>query len=345
MKKLLYILCLVTLACNLIGCDFQRDVQPAQEEKITQDAPEDANQSEKDKKDSIEEAQVQDQERIAKEEQKITELQTNLLAYRDSVNSIQQELTLLKSDTKSKSGKGITYILLVSELFLLLAGLFYLLSRIEGVEKRVKQWKNNAQGDAQKSPNNPQPWKIQSHEREISELKTTVNTLKKRIEALEKKLAENKTYDKKSYDNQTVKDDPVIKESNENKSVPTETSQIPEEQVKPSQPTNPRVFYMPRTSEQNRFDDAAKKYVSDDKTYFKFTLKPSSSDKADFVIDVDDSHKVRKSWDARNETILTVCEITSSVSDPKGCRNVIPGEAELRGNVWYVTKKAKIIYY
>ena len=344
MKKLLYIICLVILSCNLNSCDFfgQHEVEDAPLYG-GQAGQSESNKSDKGQNDSIEKVQdqAQEQARIAFEEKKISELETNFLAYKDSVNKIQTELGLLKTDSEKKLGNRSAYVLMIIEFFLLLGCLVYLLSKIKSLEKWFNERLNsNAQSDKPKTNNNLLGRQTQANEREIGELRRDINTLKKRIEALEKKLVENR-----SYDNQTVKGDPIVKEADANDTNPTEISQMPEEQVKPSQPTNPRVFYMPRTSEQNRFDDDKKKYVPDDSSYFKFTLKSSSSDKADFVIDVDDSHKVRKSWDARNETILTVCEITSSVSDPKGCRNVIPGEAELRGNIWYVTKKAKIVYY
>lgn len=344
MKKILYIICLVILSCNLNGCDLlgQHEVEDASIYGGQVDLS-DSKVSEKTQNDSIEKVQdqAQEQARIANEEKKISELQTNFLAYKDSVNKIQTELNLLKSDTDNKSGKGTTYILLVVELFLLLGGIFYLLSKIEGVEKRFNKWRNSVTDNTQKSPKNPQPWQSQTNEREIRELKTAFNSLKCRVEALEKKLS-----DKKSFEPQALKDNLANQDSLADNHVPAEPSaaQVTDNEPKqPTQPTNSKVFYMPRTSEQNRFEDNAKKYGPDDTTYFKFTM--ISGNKAEFEFDCDDSLRVKRSFDSRKESIMTVCEIMpGSSTNPKECHTVKKGEAELHDNVWIVKRKAQILY-
>lgn len=341
MKKLLYLFCLITLTCNLFSCDFERNVQDAEIVEDAQVEQEENKQSVNDNKDSIEdEAKAQEQDRIAKEEKIVSDLQTNFLAYKDSVNRIQNELNVLKTNSEKSSGHGLIYIFMVIELFLLLGCICLLWSKLEGVGKKLNQWRNSAQSNPQKSTNNhPQPWQSQTNEREIRELKTAFNSLKSRVEALEKKLSDNKGH-------HALKDILANQESQADSHVPSKASEVPvtnNEPAQPAQPASSKVFYMPRTSEQNRFEDDAKKYAPDDSTYFKFTM--ISANKAEFEFDCDDSLRVKRSFDSRKESIMTVCEIMpGSSTNPKECHTVKKGEAELHDNVWIVKRKAQILY-
>ena len=70
-----------------------------------------------------------------------------------------------------------------------------------------------------------------------------------------------------------------------------------------------------------------------------------SANKAELQFDCDDSLRVKRSFDSRKESIMTVCEIMpGSSTNPKECHTVKKGEAELHDNVWIVKRKAQILY-
>lgn len=113
---------------------------------------------------------------------------------------------------------------------------------------------------------------------------------------------------------------------------------------KKDEPSHARgnVFYMPRTMTHMQFDDSRKKYVKDDTVCFTFTLKANG--KASFIFEPYDESSVRRAFDSREETLLTVCDLEIKNPSGKSFENVEPGEAELNGSIWQVTKKLKLRY-
>ncbi|MBR6715097.1 MAG: hypothetical protein IKI83_01435 [Prevotella sp.] len=102
------------------------------------------------------------------------------------------------------------------------------------------------------------------------------------------------------------------------------------------------VFYMPRTLINMQFDDSKKKLSKDESTYFKFTVKKHG--KAEFIFDPYNDSCIVRAYDDRDNSLQTVCEIDSKSNTPRTFKNIEPGEAELRDNIWLVTKKLKLQY-
>lgn len=104
---------------------------------------------------------------------------------------------------------------------------------------------------------------------------------------------------------------------------------------------NPNIFYMPRTRTELLFDDNKKKLAKDETTYFKFTRKNGSM--AEFTFDPLENNIVG-AYDDRENSLVTACEVSSKSPTPTKYKNIQSGEAELRGNIWYVTRKLKLEY-
>ena len=77
------------------------------------------------------------------------------------------------------------------------------------------------------------------------------------------------------------------------------------------------------------------------KIIFKFIIKKGG--KAEFTFDPFESNIIG-AYDDRENSLVTVCEIDSKSPTPTKYKNVESGEAELRGNIWYVTRKLKLEY-
>ena len=113
---------------------------------------------------------------------------------------------------------------------------------------------------------------------------------------------------------------------------------------KKDEPANSRgnIFFMPRTMTPMQFDDSKKKYTKDDTVCFKFLVK--GRDKATFEFEPFDESSIRRAFDNRKDTLESVCEIEIKNPDGVSFINLEPGEANLIGNIWQVTKKLKLRY-
>lgn len=343
MKKIFYFICFVALSCNVISCDFEHHNVPNASE-YSEEAN-DSNQISKDSVNKTSENNAEDQAKAVAEEQKFMDLQTDLIAlkkYNDSIQNelsiIQSELTNIQTESQGKMGNNSAYAYMIIEFIILLSIILFLLKKINNLEKWFQQRLQDiaTKGANSSGSSSAQAWQTTSRERDIRELKKDLNTLKAHVDAIDRKISTKSSKEKS----------PVLGNKLDKDMERSSESLIPQEpttQTESAQASTSKVFYMPRTSEEKRFEDSQKKFAPDDSTYFKFTLK--SDGKAEFEFDCNDSLRVRKSYDGRNDSITTVCEIMpGSVSDPKECHTVKHGEAELQGNVWIVRKKAQIIY-
>ena len=118
----------------------------------------------------------------------------------------------------------------------------------------------------------------------------------------------------------------------------------PEIEKKIDEPAHSRgnVFYMPRTMTPMQFEDSKKKFTKDDTVCFTFKIK--GKEKASFIFEPYDESSIRRAFDSREETLLTVCDLEIKNPSGKSFENVEPGEAELNGSIWQVTKKLKLRY-
>lgn len=140
---------------------------------------------------------------------------------------------------------------------------------------------------------------------------------------------------------------PVSKGSNSSQVVVTVTAPK-EEPIATSKeiPTQTfhREFYMPRTRRNYEFDDARKQFSKDENTFFKFIVDRRNRNKAVFEFDPYDQTNITRSFDDRDNSMVTVCEIEFESNQPTNYVNIVKGEAELRNGKWIVTKKLRLKY-
>lgn len=105
-----------------------------------------------------------------------------------------------------------------------------------------------------------------------------------------------------------------------------------------------REFYMPRTRVDRQFEDSKKKLSKDEGTFFKFTLDRKNPKKANFVFAPYDTRSITASFDDRDNSLVTACDIEVESNSPSGFKCDGSGEAELKNGIWEVTKKLKLKY-
>lgn len=134
---------------------------------------------------------------------------------------------------------------------------------------------------------------------------------------LEKRLKERNGHDSKDLDNSEK-----------------EQAKLPEK----------AYFYMTRALSDGVFTASAKRDLRDESTYFTFHILPDFPHKAIFSFTPFDNIRTRKAYENRRETIENACDLNIDSKVIDSCECYEQGEAELRGNEWIVTKKAKVRY-
>ena len=329
MKKIFHIICIVTLAMSLNSCGWIEHLSDSTPSS-TQDDDSGQNSSnestaEKDttKKDS---QQINLVEETKKE---VSLVQSNLSKQKNEIDSIKSELSSVSSASEGKMDSKSAYTFIIVEGIIFLCLMAYLLNKIlklnERLDRHRKEIDNFKQG-AKTSSNIVTSSSTSVSSRDFKDLKTKVNNIESRVSALEKKWNESLGYAPTQSNQATLK-------TNNQVPSPKETQQT----------TNPKVFYMPRSPRASQFDDKQKSSTPSEGTYFKFTL--ISKDKAEFEFyGGEDTRKVRDSFNDRNDSIATVCDIVETVSDPQRCVTREKGKAKLIAGTWYVDPKARIAY-
>jgi len=336
MRLLSKILCLIVLSTTFTSCDwisglFSGDIHnhdTEQAEAFIQSEPSDTTQSEQDanKTDSVNQAAQAAASKMIEEKSK--QLEDILHSQNDSITSLNAKMAnldeKLENNSDGKIDKKSAYTFMIIEFLLLACIIAYLYNKLNN---RLSRHRNEIEGLKNNQRTNVQPVSSNnSQTKDIRELRTSLNLMTTKVKALEKKikeLAQNKT--------QTAAEQIVSH---------PEISQ--EQKQQESTPQSSKVFYMPRTARDRTFDVANKKLIKDETTYFRFEIKKDG--KAEFYFDAYSTQAIRKSFDDRDNSIATVCEIVNAPQNPSDCKTITPGEAELRNNIWYVTTKARIAY-
>lgn len=250
------------------------------------------------------------------------EIEEKLSSQSDSINNINSKIDELENKSEDMIDKSSAYTFMVVEfvLTLLIIGCFYV-----KLNSRIKKM-------------NSKSHYYEEFEDDITELKVS-QMIQKAINDLVAQINwKNKNQDEivKQIDQRINK----LEGQNDACSQPT---QQPQPEVPENGVVSKRVdtFYMPRTRTELVFDDNKKKLVKDETTYFKFTIKKEG--KAEFTFDPLESNIIG-AYDDRENSLATVCEIESKSTTPTKYKIIAPGEAELRGNIWRVTRKLKLEY-
>lgn len=222
------------------------------------------------------------------------------------------------------SDKSSVYTFMVIELVVFCLAIYYLYKKIEKIENKAPRVRHShtSSGD-----DDTETQDLSAMKRSLEKLVKQINhknaeqtqrmeDMEKRLTKLESPYASYSQYETNPYQpRRENKEDELLKTG---------------------------VFYMPRTLTKMQFEDSKKKYAKDDTSYFKFTVKEGRI--AEFVFDPYDESYIGRAYDDRDNSLLTVCELDATSTTPKSFRNIEPGEAELRGHVWVVTKKLKLQY-
>lgn len=106
-----------------------------------------------------------------------------------------------------------------------------------------------------------------------------------------------------------------------------------------------RVFYMSRPSGDCEFMDKEKRYIASEDTLYRFELKRNKANQATFEFYSKYESGVRESLMMQDLNIERVCDADIQNRDNGKYKCTEKGEAELRGDKWVVTKKAKVMFY
>lgn len=308
MKKIVLFI-FVTLTVCLVSCDrFRGDASDSEKENVAS--------SEK-QKDSIKASANNKQDEGAK---KVDSLKIIIEEQKVELSNLKEGIKKLDSTMANVEERVNTHFLILSivAVCLLLLNLY--------LYSKNKDFSRRAAGQAIR--------KLDDHRGNIQAHKVMLDNLKKDIL---KQIEGNKKYAPKDINNKNGQAAIV--------------NQKPAKEEKPSQiisseDKTPKVFYMPRTIKECEFEDAKKSLVKTEASFFKFTIDRRNPNKAKFVFDPYDSSYASRSFDDRDRSMITCCEIESISDSPTSCINVNngEGEAELRNGIWYVTKKLKIKY-
>lgn len=240
----------------------------------------------------------------------------------DSINVLNTRVADLENDANNRLDKTSAYTFMIVE-FIILALIIYLLyGKIRKLERRVQKIKNTIG-----------PLSDRDHELSKRDVIIMIN---KGLQDLAEKATKYNTKQDGRID-EIVKRLVTIENTLENNSNQASCNVSNHTERQES-----NVFFMPRTIHQMQFEDGKKKYYKDESAFFKFTIK--NNGKAKFVFDPYEESYIVRAYDDRDNSLLTVCELESKSATPKKFNNVEPGEAELRGDIWVVTKKLKLQY-
>ncbi len=328
MKKIVfYILALLFTICitSFSGCDNSVKYPPEVTTPSDDDSSSEMKTDQKTKEDSIKEALKDSLEKAQVIEAK--ELQDKLSVQGDSINDLNSRIDNLEKKSVGSLDKSSAYTFMIFEFIILSLMIIYLYLKLRKLDNRTQKIKLTLKD-------------LSSSESGVSELQV-LSIINKEL----KKMAEQITSVNLSQDKRM---DDIVK-----RLIKLEGPQDAYYQYRPEQdqqeqkprheePRKSEVFYMPRTMTEKQFEDSKKKHSKDDTTYFKFTIINSA--KASFIFDPYDDRSIIVAYDNRDSSLLTVCDLEAKSTTPKSFRNIEPGEAELRGNVWVVTKKLKLQY-
>lgn len=327
MKIAKYFFLIATLAISITlftSCDSipsplnsSRHDTPSEESRDNTSSTEDS--MDRAKMDSIEKARI---DSVAKTETSkiVQELQERISLQSDSINDLSSNIEDLEKKAEGSLDKFSAYTFMIFEFIVLALAICMLYLKLRKLESKTRKI-NHAIKDISSSGNGVSDYQMTTH-------------VTKELEKVAKQI------NHKNADQDRRMDDIVrriIKLEGPMDSYILHGS----EQSQPQQ-GNSNVFYMPRTISPMKFDDVKKKYSKDETTYFKFTVKKSG--KATFVFEPYDESYIGRAYDDRENSLLTVCDIEAKSSTPKTFRNIEPGEVELQGNIWVVTKKLKLQY-
>ena len=108
---------------------------------------------------------------------------------------------------------------------------------------------------------------------------------------------------------------------------------------------NSRIFYLCKPSNEREFLDKDRRLVAQEDYFYKFELHKGDTQKASFEFCATKENCIRWALDSQSTMIDRACD-TDIVNRYNGrCQCTDNGEAELRGDKWVVTKKAKVKFY
>ena len=325
----LYVLGFISLSsCDDIQRIFKRNVSETEQAE----SPSSINDSlsyenmdslKKAKADSIERVQMDSIAKVAAAA-KAQEIEEKISNQSDSINGLDSRVEELEDNANNMLDKFSAYTFMVVEFVVLTLVIYLLYSKIRKLERRVCKIKNTIEVLSNSN-----------HEFSERDILMINNGVKDLVEKVTKYNVQ-----------QNRRMDDIDKRIIQLENVPVNNPNR-ETQIMTNAPENPerlasKVFYMPRTIQQMQFEDGKKKYCKDESAFFKFTIK--NNGKAEFVFDPYEESYIVRAYDDRDNSLLTVCELESKSATPKKFNNVEPGEAELRGDIWVVTKKLKLQY-
>lgn len=307
-------------SCNLFSRDeSERSARGSNNEESS--VVENTDSIDKVKQDSIAKAK---EDSIAKHETaRVEELHDKLNIQGDSIGTLDSRIVTLEKNYIDKTS---VYSFMIFELIVFSFIIFMLYRRLKQVKKRISkiEKKSSTSSDviSQKADNLVSKKELNQKLNDlVSQINTKNTTQDKYVEGVIVRLRKLEEF--QGFQDHSLQD--------------SITQEVDTEEARKS-----NVFYMPRTMTKMQFEDSKKKYTKDDTAFFKFTIKKQG--KATFIFDPYDESYIGRAYDDRESSLLTVCELETINSTPKTFRNIEPGEAELRGNVWVVTKKLKLQY-
>ena len=321
----------ILTSCDSVLNPFQR----AEQDSTIESSSDESNSSEetgskdsidKAKKDSIEKAKA---DSLAKIEASIKtkELQDQLVVQGDSINDLNYRLLSLEKKSNDSIDKASAYTFMIFEFIILSLIILYLYGKIRKLENRTQKIKRSLSDMPSSSSGVSENHVISLINKELRKMADQINSV-------------NRSQDNRVDD--IVKRLIKLEGSQDAYSQYQPTQGQAKQEQKHEEPCKSDVFYMPRTMTPMQFEDSKKKYSKDDTSFFKFTIKKHG--KATFVFDPYDESYIGRAYDDRDSSLLTVCELETKNATPKTFKNIEPGEAELRGSVWVVTKKLKLQY-
>lgn len=326
----LYILGFISLSsCDDIQRFFKRNVSETEQAESPSSIDDSLSHENMDsltkaKADSIERVQM---DSIAKVEAaaKAQEIEEKISNQSDSIDGLNSRVEELEDNANNMLDKVSAYTFMVVEFVVLALVIFLLYSKIRKLERRVRKIKNTVEF-------------LSDPDNELSK-RDVLTMINNGLQNLAEKVTKYNAQQDWRMD-EIVKR--IIQLENAPVSIPNQEIPTTTNAPKNTEGQASNVFYMPRTIHQMQFEDGKKKYYKDESAFFKFTIK--NNGKAKFVFDPYEESYIVRAYDDRDNSLLTVCELESRNATPTAFRNIEPGEAELRGDVWVVTKKLKLQY-
>lgn len=321
-------ICLVSFtSCDKIGnvFDGNREETNKANDLMSQNSNNANDSVEQARMDSINKAKQYSVNRATETERKTQELSDKLTEQESSLSDISNRVDKMEEDLDGMMDKSSAYTFIAVEFIMFLLFLWYLYDK---QSKRIKKIRCKLHN-------------IEKSEGGLSEIQ--VNS---KIQMAIKDLVGQINAANKKQDDFVSKIDQRLSILEDTNAVYSQSAHTPFQQSQvevPQKEASPKtdIFYMPRTRTELQFDDSKKKYGKDETTYFKFTIKKGG--KAEFIFEPLDNNIIG-AYDDRENSLVTVCEVDSNTKTPSRYENIRPGEAELRGNIWHVTRKLKLKY-